>query len=61
MVAGETLKHWAGIDMLHVPYKSTPPAINDVLGGRVSMMFIDLTSGLPHVRAQRCAPSRSRG
>src|SRR5262245_2821288 len=34
VVAGETLKHWAEIDMLHVPYKSAPPAINDVLAGR---------------------------
>jgi tripartite-type tricarboxylate transporter receptor subunit TctC len=50
-VAGETLKHWAEIDMLHVPYKSAPPAINDVLAGRVSMMFTDLTTGLPHVKA----------
>ena len=49
IVAGETLKHWAEIDMLHVPYKSTPPALQDVLAGRVSMMFVDLTSGLPHV------------
>ena len=51
MVAGETLKAWAGIDLVHVPYRSTPAAVNDVLGGRVSMMFIDLTSGLPHVKA----------
>jgi tripartite-type tricarboxylate transporter receptor subunit TctC len=51
IVAGETLKHWAEIDMLHVPYKSTPPALQDVLAGRVSMMFVDLTSGLPHVRS----------
>jgi len=51
IVAGETLKSKAGIDVLHVPYKSTPPAINDVLGGRVSMMFIDLAPGLEHVRA----------
>ena len=51
IVAGETLKSKAGIDVLHIPYKSTPPALNDVLGGRVSMMFIDLAPGLEHVRA----------
>jgi tripartite-type tricarboxylate transporter receptor subunit TctC len=51
IIAGYTLAHWAEIDMLHVPYKSTPPAIQDVLAGRVSMMFADLTSGLPHVRS----------
>jgi tripartite-type tricarboxylate transporter receptor subunit TctC len=51
IVAGETLKHWAEIDLLHVPYKSSPPAIQDVLAGRVSMMFTDLTTGLPHVRS----------
>ena len=51
VVAGETLKHWAEIDMLHVPYKSAPPALNDVLAGRVSMMFTDLTTGVPHVKA----------
>jgi tripartite-type tricarboxylate transporter receptor subunit TctC len=51
VVAGETLKHWAEIDMLHVPYKSAPPALNDVLAGRVSMMFTDLTTGMPHVKA----------
>jgi len=51
VVAGETLKAWAGINLVHVPYRSTPPAVNDVLGGRVSMMFIDLTTGLPHVKA----------
>ena len=51
VVAGETLKHWAEIDMLHVPYKSTPPALNDVMAGRVSMMFTDLTTGLPQVKA----------
>src|SRR4051794_34980802 len=51
IVAGETLKSRAGVDILHVPYKSTPPALNDVIGGRVSMMFIDLAPGLEHVRA----------
>ena len=52
VVAGETLKSWAGINIVHVPYRSAPPALNDVLGGRVSMMFTDLTTGLPHVKAK---------
>jgi putative tricarboxylic transport membrane protein len=51
IVAGETLKHWAGIDMLHVPYKSTPPALEDIIAGRVSMMFADFTTAIGHVRA----------
>ena len=51
IVAGETLKHWAEINMLHVPYKSTPPALQDLIAGRVSMMFTDLTTGLPHVQS----------
>jgi tripartite-type tricarboxylate transporter receptor subunit TctC len=52
IVAGATFAKRAGIELLHVPYKSTPPAMNDVLGGRVSMIFIDLTSGLSHVEAK---------
>jgi tripartite-type tricarboxylate transporter receptor subunit TctC len=51
IVAGATLRQWMGVEMAHIPYKSVPPALNDVLGGRVSMMFTDLTPGLPHVRA----------
>jgi tripartite-type tricarboxylate transporter receptor subunit TctC len=51
IVAGETLKHWAGIDILHVPYKSAPPALQDLIAGRISMMFTDLTTGLPHVKS----------
>ncbi len=51
VVAGATLAHWAKIDLLHVPYKSTPPALTDVLAGRVSMMFADLTTAMPHVQA----------
>ncbi|MDX2201336.1 MAG: tripartite tricarboxylate transporter substrate binding protein [Hyphomicrobiaceae bacterium] len=51
IVSGERLKTLAGIDVLHVPYKSSPGALNDVLAGRVSMMFIDLAPGLPHIEA----------
>jgi tripartite-type tricarboxylate transporter receptor subunit TctC len=51
IVGGETLKHWAGLDILHVPYKSTPPALQDIIAGSVSMMFADFTTAMPHVQA----------
>ncbi len=51
IVAGDTLANWAGISMLHVPYKSTPPALEDIMGGRVSTMFADFTTAMPHVAA----------
>ena len=41
--------------MLHVPYKSAPPALKDLLAGRVSMMFTDFTTGIPHVQANTLA------
>ena len=50
IVSGATFAHNAGIDMLHVPYKSSPPALNDVIGGRISLIFIDVLTGLPHVK-----------
>jgi tripartite-type tricarboxylate transporter receptor subunit TctC len=56
-LAGELLKAEAGIDMLHVPYSGIAPAMNDVIGGRVSLMFLGISSALPHVRAQ--GPSAS--
>jgi tripartite-type tricarboxylate transporter receptor subunit TctC len=51
IVAGETLKHWGGFEALQVPYKSTPPALADIIAGRVSMMFADFTTAMPHVSA----------
>jgi tripartite-type tricarboxylate transporter receptor subunit TctC len=51
VVAGETFKSWAGLDIVHVPYRSAPQATNDLLAGRVSMMFTDITVFLPHVQA----------
>jgi tripartite-type tricarboxylate transporter receptor subunit TctC len=51
IVAGDTLAHWAGIKLIHVPYKSTPPALDDIMGGRVAMMFADFTTAMPHVAA----------
>ena len=56
IVGMETLKHWAELSILHVPYKSTPPAIEDIIGGRVSMMFADFTTAMPHVAAGTLRP-----
>ena len=47
----ELLKHLAGIDMLHVPYRGSSPAILDLIGGRVHVMFDSIASALPHIRA----------
>ena len=51
IVAGATLKQRAGIDIVHVPYKTVPQALNDVLAGRIPIIVSDLTPTLPHVRA----------
>jgi tripartite-type tricarboxylate transporter receptor subunit TctC len=51
IVGGFTLAKWAEISMLHVPYKTTAPALEDILGGRVSMMFADFTTAMPLVKA----------
>jgi putative tricarboxylic transport membrane protein len=52
IVSGATFARLAGLDLLHVPYKSSPPALTDVIAGRVSMMFVDVLTGLPHVNAK---------
>jgi tripartite-type tricarboxylate transporter receptor subunit TctC len=50
-LSGEMLKRRAGIDIQAVPYKSSPEGITDVVAGRVSMMFGDMTSALPLTRS----------
>ena len=49
-IAGELFQQMAGIDLLHVPYKSNPLAINDLLGGQIQMMITDMATGLPQVK-----------
>lgn len=49
-MAGERMKMMAGLDILNVPYKGTAPAITDLLGGQVDMMFASSMNALPHVK-----------
>jgi tripartite-type tricarboxylate transporter receptor subunit TctC len=50
-VTGELFKQRAGIDILHVPYKGSAPAVTDLLGGQVQLMFDNMPSVLPMIRA----------
>lgn len=62
-ISGELLKAKAGIDMVHVPYKSTPAALQDAMAGHVQMCFTDPVTGLPQVKAGtvRCLGVGNRG
>jgi tripartite-type tricarboxylate transporter receptor subunit TctC len=50
-LAGVLFNTTAGTDILHAPYKGTGPALNDLLGGQVSMSFTDVLTALPHIKA----------
>jgi tripartite-type tricarboxylate transporter receptor subunit TctC len=50
-LSGELFKAMTGTDIVHVPYKGSGPAVTDLLGGQVQMMFDNMPSSLPHVKA----------
>jgi tripartite-type tricarboxylate transporter receptor subunit TctC len=50
-IAGEMFQQMAGIQLLHVPYKSNTFAVTDLLGGQIQMMITDSATGLPHVKS----------
>ncbi|MBK6394839.1 MAG: tripartite tricarboxylate transporter substrate binding protein [Betaproteobacteria bacterium] len=52
-LAGELFKVMAGVQMTHVPYKGSAPAIADLVGGQVQLMFDNLPSALPQIKAGR--------
>ena len=52
-LAGELFNMHAGTKLLHVPYKGSAPAMNDLLGGQVQLMFSDAPSALPHLKTGR--------
>jgi tripartite-type tricarboxylate transporter receptor subunit TctC len=52
-MAGELFKLMTGVDMVHVPYRASPPAITDLLGGQVQVYFSPIAAGIEYVRAGR--------
>jgi tripartite-type tricarboxylate transporter receptor subunit TctC len=52
-LGGELFKSLAGVDMVHVPYKGTAPAMTDLIAGRVHLMFTSIPTVLAHVQAGR--------
>jgi len=50
-LSGELFKTMAGVDMVHVPYKGSAPAVTDLVGGQVQVMFDNLPSSLAQIKA----------
>ena len=55
-VAGELFKSMAGVNLVHVPYRGSTPALTDLLAGQVQVMFDVTPSSLPHIRAGKLRP-----
>jgi len=55
-VTGELFKMMTGVNMLHVPYRGAAPALTDLLGGQVHVMFDNMPSSIEHIRAGRLRP-----
>jgi tripartite-type tricarboxylate transporter receptor subunit TctC len=52
-VAGELFKMMTGVNLLHVPYRGSPPALTDLIGGQVQVMFDLISSSLEYIRSGR--------
>lgn len=55
-LAGELFNTQMGVDIAHIPYKGAGPALNDVIGGQVGVMFDILGSSLPHIQSGKLVP-----
>ena len=55
-LAGELFASMAQVDMLHVPYKGSGPAVTDLIGGQVDYMFDSITSAMPHIQSGKLRP-----
>src|SRR5256886_12134693 len=50
-MSGAMFTQLTGTDILHIPYKGSGPAVTDLLAGQVNMMFDNIPSSLPHIKA----------
>jgi tripartite-type tricarboxylate transporter receptor subunit TctC len=55
-VAGELFKMMTGVDMVHVPYRGQAPALTDLIGGQVQVMFAAMPSSIEYIRAGKLRP-----
>jgi tripartite-type tricarboxylate transporter receptor subunit TctC len=55
-LTAELFKLMAGVDLLHVPYKGAAPAVNDLLGGQVNIIFADVAAMLSHIKSGKLKP-----
>jgi tripartite-type tricarboxylate transporter receptor subunit TctC len=55
-LAGELFKVMTGVNMVHVPYRGNAPALTDLLGGQVQVMFDPVVSSIAHIRAGKLRP-----
>ena len=55
-LTAELFKLMAGVDLLHVPYKGAAPAVNDLLGGQVNIIFADVAAMLSHLKSGKLKP-----
>jgi tripartite-type tricarboxylate transporter receptor subunit TctC len=55
-ISGELFKMMTGVDMQHVPYRGSGPALTDLIGGQVQVMFDNTTSSIGHIRAGKLRP-----
>lgn len=55
-LSGELLKHMAGIDIVHVPYKGSPQSLTELMGGQLSTVFAPMLTAMPHFKSGRIKP-----
>ncbi len=60
-LTGEMFKLQAGVDLLHIPYKGGAPALTDVVGGQVDMMFSSVPLAMPHIKGGKARALAATG